>query len=57
MQSEVTLALTLTLAPRRGKLQWPRRKKSLDGEPIPALEKFSLFLGERAGVRARVNPN
>ena len=39
MQSEVTLALTLTLSPRRGKRQWPRRKKSLNGEPFPALEK------------------
>ena len=39
MQSEVTLALTLTLSPRRGNRQWPRRKNSLNGEPFPALEK------------------
>ena len=39
MQSEVTPALTLTLSPRRGNRPWPRRKKSSNGEPIPALEK------------------
>ena len=31
--------LTLTLSPRRGNRQWPRRKNSLNGEPVPALEK------------------
>ena len=39
MQSKVTLALTLTLSPRRGNRQWPRRKNSLNGESFPALEK------------------
>ena len=39
MQSEITLALTLTHSPMRENCQWPRRKKSLNGEPIPALEK------------------
>ena len=39
MQSEVTLALTLTLSPRRGNRQWPRRKNAHDGESFPALEK------------------
>ena len=39
MQSEVTLALTLTLSPRRGNRQWLRWEKSLTGGPIPALEK------------------
>ena len=57
MQSEVTHALTLTLSPRRGNLQWVRREKSLNGEHSPALEKFSLSLRERAGVRASVHSN
>ena len=50
MQSEVTLALTLTLSPRRGNLQWVRREKSLNGEPSPALEKvLPLPAGEGRG--------
>ena len=40
MQSGVTLALTLTLSPRRGNRQWLRRKNSSNGEPFPALEKI-----------------
>ena len=39
MQSEFTLALTLTLSPRRGNRQWQRRNNSLNGEPFPGLEK------------------
>ena len=39
MQSTSTLALTLALSPRRGNRPRPRREKSLNSEPIPALEK------------------
>ena len=39
MQSETSLALTLTLSPRRGKHQWRRREGSLSGDPFPVLEK------------------
>ena len=45
MQSVVTLALTLTLSPRRGNFKWPRRKNSLNGKPIPALEKVPPLPG------------
>ena len=40
MESGKKLALTLTLSPRRGNLQWPHREKSLTGEHCPALEKI-----------------
>ena len=54
MQSEVTLALTLTLFPRRGNLQWVRREKSLNGEHSPALEKvLPLPAGEGRGEGER----
>ena len=45
MQSEITLALTLTLSPRRGNRQWPRRKNSLNSESFSALEKVLPLLG------------
>ena len=54
MQSEVTLALTLTLSPRRGNLQWVGREKSLAGEHSPALEKvLPLPAGEGWGEGER----
>ena len=40
MQSEIRPALTLTLSPRRGNPQWPRREKSVISELSPALEKI-----------------
>ena len=39
-QSELSLALTLTLSPRRGNPQWPRRKSSQTDEPFPAQDKI-----------------
>ena len=49
------LALTLTLSPR-GKQIWPRWDESLISERPVVLETVSLSPGERAGVRANVNP-
>ena len=48
----IKLALTLTLSPRRGNSHFPRWEKALNDECIRTLAKFSLSLGERAGVRA-----
>ena len=54
VQSEITHALTLTLSPRRGNLQWVRREKSLIGEHSPALEKvLPLPAGEGRGEGER----
>jgi len=45
MQSETRLALTLTLSPRRGNHQWPRKEKSATGEHSPSLETILPLLG------------
>ena len=47
MQSQIRLALTLAISPRRGDHQWLCREKSAAGEPSPALEMILRLLGER----------
>ena len=57
MQSERRLALTLTLSPRRGNHQLSLWKNQQLLNILQRRKKFSLSLGERAGVRAGVNSN
>ena len=57
MQSEVTLALTLTLPPGEGSANGRVGKNLQMVNLIQRWKKFSLSPGERAGVRASVNPN
>jgi hypothetical protein len=54
IQLVLSLALTLTLSPRRGDHPLPRWEQSPNGGQYPALEKLLPLLGERVGVREDV---
>ena len=54
MQLDLRLALTLALSPRRGNHLRPRWERSLNSDLVQRWKKFSLSLGERAGVRVSV---
>ena len=54
MQSEIRLALTLTLSPRRGSSHWPLLEKSGSGQNSTALETIlPLSEGEGRGEGER----